>query len=208
MSDRLVDVEGVGPAFAAKLAEQGLTTTDDLLARGGRPADRASLAAATGIDAALILEWVNHADLFRIRGVAGQFADLLEEAGVDTVVELARRNPGNLATALATANTAKNLANRVPSLSEVEDWVAQAAALPRAVFYDDAGGAMAAAGSGSATSTAVATPPAPVAAPAPPRAAQASSATGSSSAAATLVDRGSGDGRSWLDRLMDRIRGR
>lgn len=207
MSDRLIDVEGVGPAYAATLAEHGLTTTDDLLTRGARPGDRAALAATTGIDAALILEWVNHADLFRIRGVAGQFADLLEEAGVDTVVELARRNPGNLATALAEANAAKNLANRVPSLSEVEDWVAQAGALPRAVFYDDAGGAApmtAAAGSGSGASTAVATPPAPVAAAAP-----AAHTSTSTSTAAPLVDRGSGsDDRGWWARIKDMFRGR
>jgi predicted flap endonuclease-1-like 5' DNA nuclease len=138
MSDRLVEVEGVGQAHAATLAEHGLTTTDDLLVRGARPADRAALANATGISAALILEWVNHADLFRIRGVAGQFADLLEEAGVDTVVELAQRNPDNLAKALAEVSAAKNLTNRVPSAIEVADWVAQAKSLPRAVFYDDA----------------------------------------------------------------------
>jgi predicted flap endonuclease-1-like 5' DNA nuclease len=199
MSDRLVDVEGVGPTYAATLAEHGLTTTDDLLERGARPADRAALAAATSIDAALILEWVNHADLFRIRGVAGQFADLLEEAGVDTVVELARRNPANLAAALGDANAAKNLANRVPSLSEVEDWVAQAGALPRAVFYDGSGAdapQAATAGSGSGAGTAVAAPPAPVAAPATPR-------------AAPLMDQGSGtSGRGWWDRLKDMFRGR
>src|SRR5512135_2645582 len=100
MSDRLVDVEGVGPVHAATLAEHGITTTDDLLERGAQPAGRAALAEATGISPSLILEWVNHADLFRIRGVAGQYADLLEEAGVDTVVELSRRNPDNLAATL------------------------------------------------------------------------------------------------------------
>jgi predicted flap endonuclease-1-like 5' DNA nuclease len=197
MSDRLVDVEGIGPAYAATLAEQGLTNTDDLLARGARPADRVALAGATGIDAALILEWVNHADLFRIRGVAGQFADLLEEAGVDTVVELARRNPTNLAAALGDANTAKNLANRVPSLNEVEDWVTQAGALPRAVFYDDAGA--------STPAVAAGPPGAKVDAPIAPRAPTALP----SAAMAPLVDGASGgEDRGWWARLKDMFRGR
>ena len=137
MTDRLADVEGIGPAHAATLATHGLTSTDDLLERGARPAGRAALAEATGISPELILEWVNHADLFRIRGVAGQYADLLEEAGVDTVVELAQRNPENLAAKLADVNLARNLTNRVPSATEVAGWVSEAKGLPRAVFYDD-----------------------------------------------------------------------
>ena len=36
------------------------------------------------------------ADLFRIRGIGEEYSDLLKEAGVSTVVELARRNPENL----------------------------------------------------------------------------------------------------------------
>ena len=193
MSDRLVDVEGIGQAYSATLAEHGLTTTDDLLTRGARPGDRAALAATTGIDTGLILEWVNHADLFRVRGVAGQFADLLEEAGVDTVVELARRNPGNLATALAEANAAKNLANRVPSLSEVEDWVAQAVVLPRAVFYDEAGA--------GAPGVAAGPSGAKLEAPVVPQTQRVRTVA----TMAPLVDGGKGRGR-W-ERLMDRIRG-
>ncbi len=161
MGDRLSDLEGVGPAHAATLAEHGLATTDDLLARGARPAGRAALAEATGISEKLILEWVNHADLFRIRGVAGQYADLLEAAGVDTVVELARRNAANLAAALAETNASRNLVNRVPSATEVADWVAQAKDLPRGVFYDDT-----AAGDSGALAPAAEAAPQPSAEPA------------------------------------------
>lgn len=194
MSDRLIDIEGIGPTHAATLAEHGLTTTDDLLARGARPAGRAELAQATGIAPALILEWVNHADLFRIKGVAGQFADLLEEAGVDTVVELSHRNPDNLTKALAETNAAKNLANRDASASEVADWVAQAKTMARAVFYDDAAAVApdpAAPGPADAADAA----PAPTAAPAP-----AASRPLAAPMAATPA-------RSWFARLVDRVRG-
>lgn len=205
MTDRLADVEGIGATYAASLAAQGLDTTDDLLARGARPAGRAALAEATGIAPALILEWVNHADLFRIRGVAGQFADLLEEAGVDTVVELARRNPDNLVAALADANAAKNLANRNPSASEVTDWVAQAQALPRAVFYDDSEAAAPAAMATPAAAPAAAPPAAaPATAPSPAPAPAPRPAAAPASAAPTPA----ADDRSWLTKLIDRIRGR
>jgi predicted flap endonuclease-1-like 5' DNA nuclease len=97
----LEDVEGIGPSYAAKLADAGLSTTDDLLTAGGSPGGRDDLAAKTGISAALILEWVNHVDLYRINGVGSEYADLLEAAGVDSVPELAQRNAANLTAALA-----------------------------------------------------------------------------------------------------------
>jgi predicted flap endonuclease-1-like 5' DNA nuclease len=85
-------IEGIGPIYAAKLADAGLSTTDDLLAAGGSPGGRDDIAARTGISGSLILEWVNHADLYRINGVGSEYADLLEAAGVDSVPELAQRN--------------------------------------------------------------------------------------------------------------------
>jgi len=81
----LEDVEGIGPAYATKLAAAGLTTTDDLLTAGGTPGGRDDIATKTGISGSLVLEWVNHADLYRIKGVGSEYADLLEEAGVDSV---------------------------------------------------------------------------------------------------------------------------
>jgi predicted flap endonuclease-1-like 5' DNA nuclease len=83
----------------------------------------------------LILEWVNHIDLFRIRGIGEEYADLLEEAGVDTVVELAQRKAETLFNKMMEVNAAKNLVNKLPARSQVEDWVAQAKKLPRAISY-------------------------------------------------------------------------
>jgi predicted flap endonuclease-1-like 5' DNA nuclease len=83
----------------------------------------------------LILTWVNHCDLFRIGGVGAQYAELLEAAGVDTVVELANRNPENLTVRLAEVNAEKNLVNRLPDEGSVRDWIEQAANLPRMISY-------------------------------------------------------------------------
>ncbi len=131
----IIDVEGIGAAYAKKLEAAGVKTTDALLERGASPKGRQDLAAATGISEKLILEWVNHVDLFRIKGVGSEYADLLEEAGVDTVPELAQRKPENLLQKMEAANKSKKLVRRLPVLSQVQDWVEQAKKLPRVVTY-------------------------------------------------------------------------
>jgi len=132
---KVVEVEGIGPAYASKLEAAGVVTTKDLLEKGATPQGRKELAAASGISANLILEWVNHVDLWRIKGVAAEYSDLLEEAGVDTVVELAKRVPANLLAKMKEVNAEKKLVRQLPTLSMVEKWVAQAKELPRAIFY-------------------------------------------------------------------------
>ena len=131
----VVEIEGVGNTHAAKLTEAGVPTTEALLSEGATPAGRKALADRSGISETLILKWVNHVDLARINGIAGQYAELLEAAGVDTVPELAQRNAANLTAKLAEVNTARNLVNRVPGESEVTRWIAEAEALPRHISY-------------------------------------------------------------------------
>jgi predicted flap endonuclease-1-like 5' DNA nuclease len=132
---KIIDIEGIGPTYAEKLKSMGINTTEELLDKCGSKKGREKASAKTGISEKLILEWVNHADLFRIKGVGEEFSDLLEEAGVDTVVELAQRNPDNLHAKLLEVNEAKNLVNRTPWLSSVKSWVEQAKNLPRKVEY-------------------------------------------------------------------------
>ena len=131
----VVDVEGIGPLYAAKLETAGLKTTDDLLESGAKPKGREDLAAATGIAHTLILKWVNRVDLYRINGIGSEYSDLLEVAGVDTVPALAQRNAANLTETLAEANASRNLVRRLPTLEMVADWIEQAKKLPRVVQY-------------------------------------------------------------------------
>ena len=135
MADSLIDIEGIGATYAKTLADAGLTNTDHLLDTAGSASGRKSLATKTGIDEGKILEWVNRADLMRIKGVGSEFSDLLEAAGVDTVKELAQRVPVNLATRLTEVNEAKKLVRRVPSESEVSTWVSEAKTLPANVSH-------------------------------------------------------------------------
>lgn len=131
----LLDIEGIGPALAVKLKEAGATTQEKLLAMGSTPKGRKELAEKSGISDALILKWVNHCDLARIKGVAGQYAELLEASGVDTVPELSNRKPENLHAKMVEVNAAKKLVRNLPVLKHVEDWVAQAKSLPRIINY-------------------------------------------------------------------------
>ncbi len=131
----LIDIEGIGAAYADKLAAQGVTTTGDLLKAGATPKGRQDLEAATGISGALILKWVNKADLFRVKGIGTQYSDLLEAAGVDTVVELGQRRADNLAVKMADVNAQKGLVRQLPTEKQVADWIAAAKELDRAVTY-------------------------------------------------------------------------
>ena len=132
---KVIAIEGVGDVYEQKLFEVGIRTTEALLSAGSSPKGRDELAEKTGISGKLILEWVNRADLFRVKGIGEEYSDLLEAAGVDTVPELAQRNAANLYAKLAETNLAKKLVRRLPSQSQVADWVEQAKGLPRAIDY-------------------------------------------------------------------------
>jgi predicted flap endonuclease-1-like 5' DNA nuclease/uncharacterized membrane protein len=134
-SHSLSYVEGIGPVYAQELKKAGIESTQELLEAGATPKGRADIAEASGISGKLILEWVNQIDLYRIQGVGSEYADLLEAAGVDTVPELAQRNPANLQKKLSEVNEEKHLVRHVPSLSSVEEWIRQAKNLPRKITY-------------------------------------------------------------------------
>jgi predicted flap endonuclease-1-like 5' DNA nuclease len=133
---RIEEVEGIGPVYAAKLEKAGVSSTDDLLEQGAKPGGRTRLATETGIDGGLILEWVNHVDLMRIKGVGSEYSDLLEAAGVDSPAELARRNAANLATTFQEVDAARpDMVRRVPSESEIQGWIDQSKDLPKVVEH-------------------------------------------------------------------------
>ena len=131
----LAHIEGIGEAYSTKLKAAGIKNTNQLLEFGGTPAGRKEIAQKTGISEQIILQWVNHVDLYRIKGIGSEYADLLEIAGVNTVLELAQRNPANLYQKLIDVNNAKKLVRRPPSDRQVADWIAQAKELPRAIQY-------------------------------------------------------------------------
>lgn len=127
MAYKLIEIEGIGPTYAANLQENlGISTVEELLELAASKKGRESVAEKTGIAESLVLRWVNMADLFRLKGVAEEFSDLLEKAGVDTIKELRNRVPANLHAKLTEVNESTGRAGRAPRLDEVESWVEQA----------------------------------------------------------------------------------
>ena len=135
MTYKIEEVEGIGPVYGKKLVAGGIKTTAGLLTAGGSRKGRKDLAASTGISEKLILEWVNLADLMRVKGIGKQFAELLEASGVDTIKELRKRKASSLAPKMKEVNAAKKLSRISPAESLIEKWIAQAKETEPAVTY-------------------------------------------------------------------------
>jgi predicted flap endonuclease-1-like 5' DNA nuclease len=131
----IIDIEGIGPKYAEKLAEVGIRTTEKLLEVAAGKKGRVALAEDISVSEKLVLEWVNRADLMRIPGVGEEFSDLLEAAGVDSPTELATRNAENLAAKLEELNEAKHLVRRVPTADQVQTFIDEAKKLDKVVTH-------------------------------------------------------------------------
>jgi predicted flap endonuclease-1-like 5' DNA nuclease len=132
---RLSEIEGIGGAYAEKLKAVGINSIESLLELCKTPKGRGDLALKADISEKLILKWTNRADLARIKGVGGQYADLLEASGVDTVPELAHRVPENLIKKMTEINAERKLVRKLPVLKQVSSWISQAKELPRIIKY-------------------------------------------------------------------------
>ena len=132
---KLTDVQGIGDSYAKQLEGAGITSTDDLLEKCATKKGRGEIAEASGVSEKLIMTWTNHVDLFRINGIGGEYAELLEVAGVDTVPELAQRKAENLHAKMEEINAQRNLVRKMPAVSVVAGWIEEAKKLPKAVTH-------------------------------------------------------------------------
>lgn len=135
MSITLGELRGITDTVMNALKGQGLSDSDSLLEAAKTPQGRKALATAAGVEPSVILELANRADLARIKGIGRVYSDLMEEAGVDTVKELARRSPANLHAKLIEINSTKQFTQRPPSVEQVTDFVEQAKSLPAMLEY-------------------------------------------------------------------------
>ena len=135
-SYKISDIEGIGPVFAEKLKKVGVKSVRALLETGGSRKGRKQLSEKAGIDETLILKWVNHADLYRIKGVGSEYSELLEKAGVDTIKELAKRKAEHLYVKIVEVNSqGRGLVRQLPGKKIVENWVEQAKKVAPKVTY-------------------------------------------------------------------------
>ena len=132
---KLEQVEGIAGVYAAKLRAAGVGSTDALLQMGSTPKGRAQIEEDSGIAHKLVLKWVNQCDLYRVKGVGAEYAELLEASGVDTVPELGRRNAAQLCARMTEANARKHCVRQLPAQTAVDRWIGQARLLPRVVKY-------------------------------------------------------------------------
>ena len=132
---QLESVEGIAGVYAAKLRAAGVKSTDALLKMGATAKGREEIEERSGIAHRLILKWVNQCDLYRVKGVGEEYAELLQVAGVDTVPELAQRKAEHLRARLAEANVKKRCVRQLPAVTAVDRWIKQAKSLPRVVKY-------------------------------------------------------------------------
>lgn len=131
----IIDLKGMDNSYAERLEKMNIKTLDDLLKAGATPKDRELIAENTKASSTLVLEWINHADLSRVNGIAGEYAGLLEKTGVNTVLELGTRRPDNLTKAMTSLNEKKQFVQQLPTEAQVADWIEQAKHLPTMVSY-------------------------------------------------------------------------
>ena len=132
---KIIEVEGIGPAYAEKLSKIKVSTTEDLLKHCATSGGRKKAAEETGVSETLLLKWSNLADLMRVSGIGPQFSELLEAAGVDTIKELRTRKAENLATKMAEVNAAKKLAKTAPTASVIQGWIEAAKKMEPTISY-------------------------------------------------------------------------
>jgi predicted RecB family nuclease len=135
LSYPLTAIAGIGPAMTARLKALGIRTTDKLLEASKTAKDRKALAQKLDIDERTVLRWANLTDRMRIKGVREPYAELLKDAGVDTVKELKYRNPGRLAHAMAEANAKRKRVRLLPSEKRVGRWIEAAKRLDQKIRY-------------------------------------------------------------------------
>jgi len=128
-------IAGIGPAMTARLKALGIRTTEKLLEAAKTPKDRKILAERLGVDEQLVLRWANLTDRMRIKGVREPYAELLKDAGVDTVRELKYRNPGRLAERMANANSKHKRVRLLPSEKRIGRWIEAAKRLEPKIRY-------------------------------------------------------------------------
>lgn len=135
MNYKIEDIEGIGKSRAQKLARMGITHTGHLLKHGSTRSGRRQIAAECGVSSVRLLKWVNMADLMRLSGVGEEYSELLEAANCNTIKQIRRRNPENLARRMLEINEQKKLVRSPPKVSQVTKWVEQAGELEPMITY-------------------------------------------------------------------------
>ena len=135
MSYPISKIDGLAPQSAAKLKAVGIRTTEGLLKNAASAKARKALSAKTGIGERQLLEWANTAAMMSVPGISTGKAGLIRASGVNTVRELAMRNPGRLARAMREINDDKKFVRVFPSEKSLATLIENAGKLPHKISY-------------------------------------------------------------------------
>ncbi len=120
------EIEGIGPGYGKLLRAMDITTTRDLLDKANTSALRQEIASAMKLQEFVIGKWVSMADLIRVKGVRGQFAELLEASAIISVQQLAQQDATVLTAKMEEVNAKEHRTRVNPSREIVSDWIEQA----------------------------------------------------------------------------------
>jgi hypothetical protein len=129
MKRKVAEIKGMDAGLQAKLEAQGITHTHHLLEHHRDPHKRTALLHHLGIQSAQLTDQATRADMMRLKGVAREMANLLEECGVDSCKELQHRTAENLYKKLKETNDAQHITHHAPTLAQVKEWIKEAAQL-------------------------------------------------------------------------------
>ena len=124
------EVEGIGPTYGNRLRETNIETTEHLLEKCCESAQQTEAAKHVKVEPFVVGKWVSMADLLRIPGIRGQYAELLEASGIASVGEMARQEGSALAAKMARINAEEHRTQSVPDTDTVSGWIEAAKGLP------------------------------------------------------------------------------
>ena len=124
----VIDIEGIGKEYAKDLKKVGIETTEDL-----RNVPLIAVVEKTEISPKLIYKFQCLSDLFRLKGVAEEYSDILFYAEVETVKEVSKQKPKDLLSKIKKAAEKAEKKpgwhgdiNKVPSLNNIKEWIKSA----------------------------------------------------------------------------------
>jgi len=127
------EIEGIGKSYAERLRKIRIATTRQLLDKGTHSAIISEIASQVNKKEKIVQSWISMADLIRVPGIRGKFAELLAVSGINSVQQLAKQEGSDLITKIAEINISENRNRTVPTLEMVTVWIAAAKNLPNTI---------------------------------------------------------------------------
>jgi len=121
------ELGGISIASARSLRKARIRTTEALLKKCVTRKARQALAREIERSESRIVKWVYRAEILQIKGIGGEYADLLEACGVFTVKDLRRRSASSLLKKMVEVNGDGKTVRRLPTEGMVARWIAGAA---------------------------------------------------------------------------------